>query len=90
MCDVNGYGDPTRGLVYPQFKARQPSDEARSAELGRRLWDISESFVQEAFDDLDEDENPRMMMKNSTVERLTTGARTGSGAGASSTISTMN
>ena len=85
---MNGYEGPLRArLVYPQFKATHPSEEARSAELGRRLWDISESFVQEAFDDLDKDESPQMMVNNLTVKRLTAEARTGSGAGDSSTIS---
>jgi hypothetical protein len=31
-----------RGLMFPQFKAMRPAPEARDAELGRRLWEMSE------------------------------------------------
>lgn len=75
-----------RGLTYPQFKARLPSEEARRAQLGRRLWEVSESFVQETFDALDWAGVPASASTAGyaveLVERLAIGsAGTGAGAG---------
>ena len=58
--DYQPEGEPNflgflRGLMYPQFRAKQPSEEAQDAELSRRLWDISETFLEEAFGDLEDE-----------------------------------
>ena len=98
--DYQPEGEPTflgfyRGLMYPQFKARQPSEEARRAELGCELWELSEVLVQQTFDALDREAaramgrtTPRSAngeTKNSAVDRNrlmeeAAGARVGMGS----------
>ena len=39
-----------RGFFAPEFGEKSPSFEATDAQLGRRLWDISEELVGAKFD----------------------------------------